>query len=553
MPTIRVEIGPKHLKEAAAAADQRACSSGDPLIFADVVEKGLQLRAQASSVTWLLKWNGKTKSLGGLDGVPNAKVARELAQKVRALLRDGIDPKAFLTGKGAGKSDDIAEGAAKRQTALASGQWTWEKLVEEYADGYLSHPRLSNGRLKPPSEASARNAKLALMTPEADSLKGRLISELSAGDLEDVRDKCRDSGRKTASRSFVANVRAALSFARKKHARKSGLEGAPKWWLEVEVLDETAVAPRTRMPSIEDIARTLYVAEKHRVLDDRRNTRATSEIVLCGLWWLALTAQRTGAGFALEKAHVLPWPEGPQGWKVVLWSEGVMKSRRYHALPIPPRVALVFERAALTGREGSQFVFPATAIREGKTDGHLDKNAPKNLMERLRGKRANPKGGKASQATGVDLLEGVPHFSPHDIRRTFATVCGDLTVRGDATSAVLDHAGLETGQKMMRSADVTRLAYDYSQRLELKRIAMEAWCNAVFQACDTAWAAELRKPRSTGDSFRLQTEKLRRLNIDLSSGVPFSILEPWYTTMERRASVASNSRKLVLSGSTTHE
>ncbi|KAB2673073.1 integrase family protein [Ochrobactrum sp. LMG 5442] len=535
MPTNRVEIGPKHIAEAKEAAEARAYTSRDPLIFADVVEKGLQLRTQASSVTWLLKFSGKTKSLGDLDAVTNAKAARERAQKVRNLLRDGTDPKAFLTGKDAGKSEAAAKAAAKQQTALAAGFWTWERLIEEYTDGYLAKPRLSRGRIKPPSAGSADNAKKALMTPEADGLKGRLVSTLEIGDIEEVRDACAANGRKTASRAFVANAKAALTHAKKKHARKSGLEGRSKWWLEVQILDETAVEPRTRMPRIQDLAKTLYLAEKHRTLEGRKNSRATSETMLCGLWWIALTAQRTNAALSVEKAHILPWPDGPSGWKVVLWAETVMKSKRYHALPIPPRLVLLFERAALTGREGSIYAFPATALRKGKEDGHLDKNSPKNLLERLRGKRKDPKGGKANEAVGVDLLEGIPHFSQHDIRRTFATTCADLAVRGDAISAVLDHAGLETGQQMMRSAEITRMAYDYSQRLELKRMAVEAWTDRLFAECDKVWRDlnPMRMDIGREQARMLDLAKLE--NADPRQGIAFSPWLPWYRVMEMAA------------------
>lgn len=553
MPTEKIELGPKAIEAAKAAAEARTYTSSKPLILADTVEKGLQLRVQASSVTWLLRWNGKTKSLGGLDAVPHAKAARALAQKVRNLLRDGTDPKAFLTGKDAGKSETEAKAAAKQQTALAAGFWTWERLIEEYTDGYLAKPRLSRGRIKPPSEKSAENAKKSLQTPEADGLKGKLVSQLEIGDLEEVRDACANAGRKTASRAFVANAKAALSFAKKKHARKSGLEGRSKWWLEVQILDETAVEPRTRMPLIQDLAKTLYMAEKHRTLEGRKNSRATSETMLCGLWWIALTAQRTNAALSVEKAHILPWPDGPSGWKVVLWSETVMKSKRYHALPIPPRLTLLFERAALTGREGSIYAFPATALRKGKEDGHLDKNSPKNLVERLRGKRGNPKGGKASEAVGVDLLEGIPHFSQHDIRRTFATTCADLAVRGDAISAVLDHAGLETGQQMMRSAEITRMAYDYSQRLELKRMAVEAWTDRLFAECDTAWRDLNPMRMDIGREQARMADLKKMVNAEPRDGVAFSSWYPWYQVMERRAEKQRKPLKLPASAQRSDE
>ncbi|SBW14885.1 hypothetical protein BR10RB9215_C11732 [Brucella sp. 10RB9215] len=532
MPTNRVEIGPKHIVEAKEAAKARAYTSRDPLIFADVVEKGLQLRIQAASVTWILKFSGKTKSLGDLDAVTNAKAARDRAQRVRNLLRDGTDPKAFLTGRDAGKSEDEAKATAKQKAALAAGFWTWERLIVEYTDGYLAKPRLSRGRIKPPSEKSTENAKKSLQTPEADGLKGKLVSQLEIGDIEEVRDACANAGRKTASRAFVANAKAALTFAKKKHARKSGLEGRSKWWLEVQILDETAVEPRTRMPLIQDLAKTLYLAEKHRRLEGRKNSRATSETMLCGLWWIALTAQRTNAALSVEKAHILPWPDGPRGWKVVLWSESAMKSKRYHALPIPPRLVLLFERVALTGREGSVYAFPSTAVRKGKEDGHLDKNSPKNLIERLRGKRDNPKGGKANETASVDLLEGIPHFSPHDIRRTFATICADLAVRGDAISAVLDHAGLETGQQMMRSAEITRMAYDYSQRLELKRMAMEVWTNKLFEECDKVWRNENPMRMNISREQARLADLARTKNADLRQGIAFSPWLPWYRVME---------------------
>jgi hypothetical protein len=122
---------------------------------------------------------------------------------------------------------------------------------------------------------------------------------------------------------------------------------------------------------------------------------------------------------------------------------------------------------------------------------------------------------------------GVAHFSPHDIRRAFATTCADRTVRGDAISAVLDHAGIETGQKLVRSAEITRLAYDYSQRLELKAIAMETWTNAVFEAVESEW--EANKPRR--DPFARPVPP-KPPSAKKKPGLTFSQSRPWYLTME---------------------
>ncbi|WP_295808468.1 hypothetical protein [uncultured Nitratireductor sp.] len=544
MPTRRVELNGDHLKEARQAAADRVYPASSPLFLADMNEKGLLLRVRGGKADWILKHGGKTRTLGTLgpergDLKPGEirviKDARELARKTRAMLKDGTDPKAFLTGTAAGKSEEDAAAAAEREAAVAAGKWTWEVLVEKYADGYLSEPRMTTrGILKQPSAHTAKEARRYLTMDETKPLSGRLLSELRPGDLEDVRDECANAGRKTASRQFVAYSKGALSFARKKHSRAAGLEGSPKWWLEVEKLDSTIPAPRDRHPSLEELARILYVAEKFRTIPGRKNFKATSETVLAGLWFLALTAQRVTAGLSLREAHVLPWPDGPDGWEVVYFPPEMMKGKRPHAIPVPSRVTLLFERAEREG-QNSAFVFPATRAT-GEEDAPLSRWSVATLIDRLRGRpadtTAHTEARKKAEENGEtidelpDLLEGLPDFSPHDFRRTFATVCEDLTVRGDAISAVLDHVDISSGQEPIRTADITRLAYAYSQRLSLKQIAIEAWTNAVFEAVEAEWA----KHRAAHSAGR---RTLPPRPSELKGKPVISASEPWYLTYER--------------------
>ena len=518
--------------------------SGDGTIFADDKTDGLILRVRKTSAAFALKYAGKTRALGELSEsergacrpgeLQTIQAAREMADKVRAYLKDGLDPARFISGKGAGKSDEEAGKAVERQAAVKAGQWTWERLVAEYTDGYLAKPRLVRGRIRQPSERSVDNAKRSLTALEAEELKGLLLSELTPGHLERVRDACavRAKGGKTASRSFVAYSKAALSFAKKKHRDKSGLGGERRWWLEVEILDSTAVEPRTRMPTLDDLAKVLYRAEKYRTLPDRRQQRRTSEMVLCGLWWLVLTGQRASAGLALEKAHVLPYPDGPRGWKVVVWSEVAMKSRRAHALPIPPRLVLLIERAmASANGSHSKFVFPATRSKQAKRDTHLARSAPKNLLARMRGIDPATKRNGIEQSRTTNLLADIPHFSVHDVRRTFATTLSNKAVRGDAISAVLDHAGLETGQEMMRAAEVTNLAYAIGQRLDLKQLAVQVWTDFVFEAVEAEWAKQRTKRRAFN---RVQPPTQTSAHHDrLPQGPNFSEAGPWYLMAER--------------------
>jgi integrase len=520
LPSHRTDIGPDEVQEAKAAAAASKYTSRDPLIFADNIERGLSLRVQGAAASWILKFRGMTRTLGNLTEIRTATTAREVAAQARAVIRDGGNLDVYLTSRRAGGDHVKATNKVDVTAARAAGKWTWETLVKQYADDYLSNPRVNaRGKRREPSLRGAAEARRYLLMPETKPLWGRLLAELYVGDLEEIRDACANAGRKTASRQFVAYSKGALSYARRKHSRIAGLEGVPKWWLEVEKLDSTIPAPRGRFPSVKELARVLYVAENVKKIPNRKIAKETSETVLAALWWIALTAQRVTAGLSLRKIHVLPWPDGPKGWRVAFFPPSVMKGRRPHSLPVPPRVALLFERAASPG--DSAFVFPSTRDLGGK-DRPLSRWSVATAIDRLRGRSSNPKAG--AEFDGPDLLEGISKFSPHDLRRTFATTCANMSVRGDAISAVLDHTESEsTGEAPIRTAEITRIAYDYSQKLDLKRLAVEAWTDALFSACDQEW--ERNRPR--------QGLSRRRPRHD-----------PWYVAMEREKAAAPSKMNL---------
>lgn len=531
MPTRRIRIGAKQVKEAKAAAVSAEFSTAHPLIFADTGEINLKLRTQGNSCAWIVKWNGKTVTLGSPDQVGDADAARTMTREVVALLRAKKDAKAYVTARLSGEAPKKAAATAAEATERQKGRWDWKEMVRQYADIYLSNPRTnSRGETKPPSMETVKEVKRYLLTfQETRHLHDRLLSSLREGDLEEVRNAFAEKGRLTASRQFVAYSKAALTYARENDSRASGLEGSAYWWREVKKRQETIPKAKTRFPTLAETARVLYLAEKHRVMPDRKIERETSENSVCSLWWLALTGQRASAGLKLLRDNILPWPNGPRGWSVVFFPDDTMKGRRGHALPIPPRLVLLLERSKASCERESKYVFPATRVRKERSDGHLSRSTPRLLIQRLRGRPADPKGfaeaRRQAEANGedfpmpTDLLEGIPEFSTHDFRTTFATVCGDLMVRGDAVSAVLDHQSLRTGEAPRLAAAITRQAYDFSQRLELKAVAMEAWTDALFAAVDKEW--KKYRPRL---GFPAPTRR--------KDGVPFNLFVPWYSTME---------------------
>jgi hypothetical protein len=216
-----------------------------------------------------------------------------------------------------------------------------------------------------------------------------------------------------------------------------------------------------------------------------------------------------------------------------------MKGKRPHSLPIPPRAAMLLERAIISARKDSAYVFPATRLEGGKADAHLSRSNPRLIIQRLRGRPADPKAHaearKEAKKKGEpfeelpDLLGKTAEFSTHDFRTTFATECGNMAVRGDAVSAVLDHQSISTGDAPRFAAPITRQAYDFSQRLELKAIAMQAWTDALFAACDAEWAE--RRAEATAEPKERPAPPRRPS--ELLERPVYTSSEPWYVTHER--------------------
>ncbi|MCB5173909.1 tyrosine-type recombinase/integrase [Microvirga lenta] len=491
MPSSRVEIGPTQIEQAAAAALAGTYTSADPLVFADVIEKGLSLRIQGGSASWILKWNGKTKSLGKLADIKTAKTAREKARVVRAMLKIGDDPSAYIASRHAGRDHRAATADIEARKAAEAGEWKWPDLVQRYIEDHVSQPKKKRYGTKPPSDSSIKDARRHLTLPPFDRLKTKLLRQIAADDIEAIRDAVMKENGGTSSRKVVNYSRAALSWAKRFHKGSSGLGGIPAWWTEVESLHVEQA--RTRLLTLEQIAKVLHIAETNQVLPKRLNNKAPSKAILAALWWIVLTAQRTSASMSILTSHLVDDPNAA-GWKIVAFPAGSMKSKRFHALPIPPRVVMILDRA-MAVRPSSQWVFPSErrgrrhsqASEESATsnpadDIHVYDSSVNLLIRRLRGLDEI---GRARSTP--DLLEGIPDFSPHDLRRSLATILSDMSIRGDAASAVLDHSSGVPGGVEFHQADVTRLVYNRSQRLELKREAMTAWTEAVFAACDEEW------------------------------------------------------------------
>jgi integrase len=123
------------------------------------------------------------------------------------------------------------------------------------------------------------------------------------------------------------------------------------------------------------------------------------------------------------------------------------KNGAQHRLPLPPQAATIL-RAAVDRSNGSPWVFPSSNI-EGPLRG---KSAMRALL------RARDEIGLVDVGT-------------HDLRRTCATGLGDLNVRDEIISHILNHS--PTG--------VTRRHYNHATYLEPMREALEAWDRRIAE------------------------------------------------------------------------
>ncbi|MBZ9705339.1 tyrosine-type recombinase/integrase [Mesorhizobium sp. ESP7-2] len=531
MPTRRVELIKDHLAEAKEAAEARTYTSRDPLIFAHVGEKGLQLRVQDSTASWVLKFNGSSKSLGKLSQVTTIKAAVERAQHVRAIMKRGEKPDEYLKSLNVSKDHDKATADAESRKARADGAWTWKQLAEAYRENYLSQPRTTKQGIKPPSAKSVQDFIRYTSTPHhAKHLDDLLVRDMTPELVEKIRNLTRGTNGPNAGRKVVQWISAALSWGQEEHKLHTGLGTGFAWWKGVS--PGYTPPTRGRYLDLEQIASVLYIAEKHRDRPDRLQAKPTTEAALAALWWIVLTAQRTTASMSLLASRVVD-DKDARGWKIAAFPAEDMKSKRYHALPLPPRVVLLLERARIGVDRNSKWAFPSKKVRRPGSDEiedlHIHDTTVNLMIRRLRGKDTVGK-----KRESVDLLEGIPHFSPHDLRRSLTTILTDLKVRGDAASAVLDHSSGTPGEVEFQEADITRLAYNRSQRIELKREAMEAWTTAVFDAVEKEWAKHRPFP------FKALRQVLplgRVLDVGHGDGIPqkaSSQTPLWYQKMESK-------------------
>ncbi|PZQ14290.1 MAG: hypothetical protein DI565_12785 [Ancylobacter novellus] len=510
-----IELGPAVVKQALAVAAEGYREGA--WIRTDTTEKGFQLRVEGKSAKWYVRCAVKGKNhyvlLGEVlpdqsrlpedlrrPGLQTTREARALAGEVKQRLRAGIEVTAeWIAARRLGQSTENADTAAATRAGHAAGEWTYEVLCERYVSEWVGKAKVAaNGSVRPPSPEAVEDTRRYMDNEWTAHMKGRLLRDLHEGDLERARDLALATGAKSPQRKVVTYVKAAMTWAKANHGAQSGLRRAVPWWVTVNYVrmaTEKHLAAAERGGQHEPItaehaARLLHVAESNRVAPGRMVQSRTSDVVLAALWWTVLTAQRSHAAIGTRVEGVFDMIEA-QGHYLVTWTPAEVKGKRWFTLPITKRVYdLTIGRAlaAEDRRASSRFVFPRTTQKDrGKethTDAPLTDSVLNTTIRRLRGLDRLERDGELVRV-GEDLLEGLPHITPHKLREALATELGNTAgITPGAASSILDHATLEAKDEAEKEADVTSQFYNFSSRLHMKSEGLEIWVSRILVEYD---------------------------------------------------------------------
>lgn len=143
----------------------------------------------------------------------------------------------------------------------------------------------------------------------------------------------------------MQQAKAMMTWAWSERPIETGLDEVEHEWWHRRLAIPFKSKPRTHPPTIDELVRTLFVAEWYS--SSRRPDQAITPGTLEVLWGVVLTAQRTGALVVLRRDRLFEHPERPDG-KVANWLAAEVKNRgkiRFpHSLPLPSAALEILER-----------------------------------------------------------------------------------------------------------------------------------------------------------------------------------------------------------------
>jgi len=403
-------------------------SAGD-YIIRDVSTSGFALRVYSESKVWIAQRKlGKRPVKVVLGKYPDMLVqkARKDAIAVLGDLAKGIDVNAA-------KRQKIAEDEAER----AKRALTLERMWKEYTEA-------REAETPAPKESTKRDWDASQARLEQGQLWKRPLAEITADDLDaEFNRLCRTADKKKAARGGRTQASATLRYARaavndaiRKHF--NGMFPNPfvafnskrRGWYRAEARTRTVGETEEQLKLWWDAVEAIRGSEDGR---SRANEIIADYLILSLLW-----------GGRKSEMLSLRWEDIDARGKAVVFKD--TKNHKDHEFPLTPYAEKILERRREAATD-SVWVFPAP--RKSKT-GHLTE--PKCAIAAI------------TKACGVQ-------FSPHDLRRTFATALNRAGAGAHVIDLALNHSPLTTAGKHyspgMQKIRVLRPFYEKAEALLL--------------------------------------------------------------------------------------
>lgn len=390
--------------------DTAKAVNGRKTDYFDTSTRGLCLRASAGGTkAYYLVYSKPDRSRAWLKLGTHPELtlakARQKARDARAAVGDGDDP-------------------VLRKKALAATQ-TVAALVENYVARHASTKRSGN-------EIARRLRKN--VSEVIGSIK---LSELHRRDITRCVDAVSDRGAHVEANRMFEDLRAMIRWARGRGDLDQNLtEGMRK---------PTQTTPRDRALTADEIE---MMWAKLATAEMRESTRRILRLCL-------LTAQRVGEVCGMTHDEV---DLGRTLWTIPATRT---KNGREHFVPlstmsaaiIREQIAEVNALAKRKGRGGPVWIFPAPGSRAKVTAASIPK-----ALKRIE-----------AGVNGTETILGVAPFTPHDLRRSAATLMEEAGVSPFVVGHVLNHVSITKAS--ITSRVYARYNYEKEKREALDILA----------------------------------------------------------------------------------
>jgi integrase len=343
---------------------------------------------------------------------------------------------------------ELVELLAQKQVERAAQGKTADEIIEERIDWMKTPVLKADGEMRPRIESWA-NVASHLRRFLSPRLGKKAASAVTKRDIATLSDDI-VAGDYPGSKASVANAR---------HMRRAA-SGLFNWAAEAGREYVTA-SPCVHLPPLDkEHARTRVLsAEEIRVfwrgLD--RDDLPWSRNTCLALKFELVTMLRSGELLAAHRDELFDLDGEFPRFDVPARR---VKKRRTIGQPLSSLAVGIIKEA--TAREGQQFVFESP-VYEGQP---IHRTA---LATALRGTKHEKHPGK-SKTSGLCELLGLKRFTPHDLRRTAATLAGELGYSDAAIAKCLDHAVTkDDGEKISRVTGI----YNQSKREKQKRQVLD--------------------------------------------------------------------------------